>query len=61
VGRFKGGGRPALNDQPRRWRSHPHTTDRSVIELVVGTRNGIDELQFLLSQEQSIAKFEASH
>jgi putative transposase len=38
VGRFKGGGRPALNDQARRWRSHPHTTDRSVIELVVGTR-----------------------
>jgi putative transposase len=38
VGRFKEGGRPALNDRPKRWRSHPHTTARDVVELVVGTR-----------------------
>src|SRR5450631_4436965 len=38
VGRFREGGRPALNDQPRRWRSHPHTTAPDVVELVVGTR-----------------------
>jgi leucine-zipper of insertion element IS481 len=39
VGRFKEGGRPALNDRPKRWRSHPHTTARDVVELVVGARN----------------------
>ena len=38
VGRFREGGRPGLNDQPRRWRSHPHTTAPDVVELVVGTR-----------------------
>src|ERR1022692_587554 len=26
VGRFREGGRPALNDQPRRWRSQARTT-----------------------------------
>jgi putative transposase len=38
VGRFREGGRPALNDQPRRWHSHPHMTAPDVAELVVGTR-----------------------
>lgn len=36
--RFKGGGRPALNDQPTRWRNHPHTTAPEVVEMVVGAR-----------------------
>jgi transposase InsO family protein len=38
VGRFKQGGRPALNDRSRRWRSHPQTTAPDTVELVVGTR-----------------------
>lgn len=38
VGRFREGGRPGLNDQSRRWRSHPHTTAPDVVELVVGAR-----------------------
>jgi transposase InsO family protein len=36
--RFREGGTPGLRDQPRRWRSHPHTTAADVVELVVGTR-----------------------
>jgi len=38
VERFKEGGAPALDDQPRQWRSHPHTTAPDVVELIVGTR-----------------------
>ena len=40
VQRFREGGRPALNDRPRRWRSHPHTT---APDVVAGARNP-DEL-----------------
>jgi transposase len=38
LGRFKQGGRPALNDRSRRWRSHPQKTAPDTVELVVGTR-----------------------
>jgi hypothetical protein len=38
VGRFRESGRPALNDHPKRWHSHPHKTAPDVAEFVVGTR-----------------------
>jgi len=38
VGRFREGGRPGLNDQSRRWRSHPLGDVFVYVELVVGTR-----------------------
>jgi putative transposase len=38
VRRFKQGGRPALNDRSRRWRSHPQTTTPGTVELVMATR-----------------------
>ena len=36
--RFKESGRPGLDDQPKRWRTHPQTTSADVVEAVVGVR-----------------------
>jgi transposase InsO family protein len=38
LARFKGGGTAGLADRPKRWKSHPQTTDTTMVEMIVGTR-----------------------